>query len=907
MAREVAEALAERASVTPAGGSAWSGADNTAWNRCEIETSALVVLALERAMPSSPRIADGVAHLLAARPWYPVRARGMALAAIARWQGETEPARERVRVHVAIEGLDERMLDLDPEKPGLSIRLAVPDAAPRTVRVVLRLEGGGKPSFGVVLSGFTTEVVARGEARGRAGARMLRHDYFAPAPLHRGRELVEGFSVLSHFDRPWVNPLRTLELGRTTHVTVDVIAPVRDAEQSARAEWGVLEIPLPAGTSLLEGSLQGEVLAWREEAGRLVLQLGALDSWRQLSYTLVGTSPGKWKPLPPTLWRAFDPGILAVGEPIAFEVLARGERSTEARRPTPDELYSLGTRAWEEGDHELARTTLASLWETYGGLLSQDPARETVRILFLASVERGDTRPVVQFFELLKERYPELTIPFDKVFAVGRAYRALEDHERATLVFRAIIEETFGKDLKLVGTLEAQNELAGALEVLERLWLEYPDLPSVVETQLAYADKLFEYARSETLSPSLRRAGFDRGRLAGTGLRSLERFLTLYSHDPLAPEAALALVSEELELEHHERAAALAGEMAPLYAEPRYQDAFRYSRAVALWYVGQDDAALALLEGIAAGTWTDAAGIEHPSANRDLALYILGQIHHARRESKSASEYYERVANLFVDAREALAGFREKALSLEEVTTARRGEKVELTITHKNIAQAELLVYGVDLMTLTLREKNLSRVTAVNLAGIAPTLKTTVELPATDPLRPSETSVELGLDEPGAYLVICRGGELFASGLVLVSDIELEVSEEPAAGRVRVEALDAADGHYLRGVDVRVIGSGNGSFLSGKTDPRGLYVAEGVRGASTVIARQGERHYAFHRGPEIAQAELIPERTREGLEQRQDYLQNVFELNEGNGQYRQQRLQEEIQRDRGGVQLKQLK
>jgi hypothetical protein len=316
---------------------------------------------------------------------------------------------------------------------------------------------------------------------------QLRYDY-----TRRRRRIAArksgGFPPSCRFENQRSNPLRTLELGRTANVTIDVLAPGSNAGQETRADWGVLEIPLPAGTSLLEASLQGEFLGWREEAGRIVVQLGPLENWRQIVYTLVGTSAGKWKPLPPTLWRAFDPGILAVGEPIAFEVLARGERSTEARRPTPDELYTLGTRAWEEGDHELARTTLASLWESFGSLLAQDPARETVRILFLASIERGDTRSIVQFFELLKERYPELTIPFDKVFAVGRAYRTLEDHERATLVFRAIIEETFGKDLKLVGTLESQDELAGALQVLERC-NEYPDLPSVVETQLAYADK----------------------------------------------------------------------------------------------------------------------------------------------------------------------------------------------------------------------------------------------------------------------------------------------------------------------------------------------------------------------------------------------------------------------------------
>ena len=121
------------------------------------------------------------------------------------------------------------------------------------------------------------------------------------------------------------------------------------------------------------------------------------------------------------------------------------------------------------------------------------------------------------------------------------------------------------------------------------------------------------------------------------------------------------------------------------------------------------------------------------------------------------------------------------------MTSARPQTAVELEIEHKNIAEAELLVYRVDLLTLYLREKNLSSITSVNLAGISPTLRLNVELSGEADWKPATHTVRLPLDTPGAYLVICRGDELFTSGLVLVSSLELSVREDPVSGRLRVQ------------------------------------------------------------------------------------------------------------------------
>jgi hypothetical protein len=102
--------------------------------------------------------------------------------------------------------------------------------------------------------------------------------------------------------------------------------------------------------------------------------------------------------------------------------------------------------------------------------------------------------------------------------------------------------------------------------------------------------------------------------------------------------------------------------------------------------------------------------------------------------------------------------------------------------------------------------------------------------------------------DEGAYLVVCRGENLYASGLVLVSPLALEVQEDATSGRVRVTVKDVTTEKYADDVQVKVIGSANSEFISGDTDLRGLFIADGIQGTSTVIAAVDENRYAFFRG-----------------------------------------------------------
>jgi alpha-2-macroglobulin len=211
-----------------------------------------------------------------------------------------------------------------------------------------------------------------------------------------------------------------------------------------------------------------------------------------------------------------------------------------------------------------------------------------------------------------------------------------------------------------------------------------------------------------------------------------------------------------------------------------------------------------------------------------------------------------------------------------------------------------------------LRERSLSNVAGVQLSGIAPLVQRTVKLESGVDLRDRKTTVALDLKDAGAYLVMVRAGEQFASGLVLISDLALEVDSDTDDGRVRVQVMDQATGAFERDVDVRVIGSANEEFVSGRTDPRGLFVADGIMGSGTVIARAGDRRYAFRRGvaglpvqggqDRSPSAGVFHEKNKNA-----EYFGNVRNFNVDNRAQRQVNFDKELRRERKGLQVQQVK
>ena len=80
------------------------------------------------------------------------------------------------------------------------------------------------------------------------------------------------------------------------------------------------------------------------------------------------------------------------------------------------------------------------------------------------------------------------------------------------------------------------------------------------------------------------------------------------------------------------------------------------------------------------------------------------------------------------------------------------------------------------------------------------------------------------------------------------------MQEDAPSGQVRVTVKNVLKDSYISEVRAKAIGSRNDDFVSGATDLRGVFVAQGVRGTSTVIAETDAGRYAFFRG----QTELGP-------------------------------------------------
>ena len=81
-------------------------------------------------------------------------------------------------------------------------------------------------------------------------------------------------------------------------------------------------------------------------------------------------------------------------------------------------------------------------------------------------------------------------------------------------------------------------------------------------------------------------------------------------------------------------------------------------------------------------------------------------------------------------------------------------------------------------MQLYLTRRNLNGIAGIDLAGITPLVEKTVTLGDGADYGDKAKSIDLPLTKDGAYLVMLRGENLYASGIVLVSPIEIEVLED---------------------------------------------------------------------------------------------------------------------------------
>ena len=798
----------------------WEGGCKTIWLNDTDETTAMVLLALAETKPSAKATTAAADSLLRARGCfgfpYP-RAHGPAVAALSIWFSQGLPQATDLEIAVVVNGKEIGAVKAIATL-GQNL-LPVPGDLLKSDKnlVEFKMKGRGRYTYAATLFGFSPTVKPTENV-----TPMLDRVQYFHAPLeYRGKPIGAGSS----------SPVKNLENGQRVHVVLSGNGWYNhDGRHTA-------EIALPPGCRLDESSFSadGENVTGREIRESTITFF--FGNWlRSVNFDLTGYAPGKFRLLPPVIHELGNPSFMTIGSVTELTVLATGQKSPDAYEMNDGEQYALGKCYFDDGDLASALEHLSTVHKNNPRYNESELARMLLWIH--TSPKFYEARKIVDLFEVLRERYPSLEIPFDKIFVVGRAYTDIREFERSWLVYRAVMATSFNNDSAISAVLEDEGRFLGSIDFQERIWREYPDSAEVVSSYFALSQLLYQKAPKAHELPKEDKIQPEKIAMLKRTANLLFSFLAMSPKDPLAPEAGFSLANCLLTLKNYPLVVALGNEFARHYQDSPLAPGFQYMVALGLFWQNQYGEALAAARIVADGD----------SKDRDFARYILGQIYHAESKPKEAIDWYGKVKGLYPDAAEAIAYFEKKSIALDEVSVVKPGQPVEITLKYRNLKEASLQVYRVDLMKLYLQQKNLSAITSVQLAGIQPEHEQTTALGNGQDYVEKERKVALPLKDEAAYLIICRGDDLFTSGMVLITPLKIEVQEDSASGRVRANVLDTLKGGYRPDVHVKAIGSADTEFRSGETDLRGLFVADNVHGKATVIAREGESRYAFFRG-----------------------------------------------------------
>ncbi|MFQ5733788.1 MAG: alpha-2-macroglobulin family protein, partial [Planctomycetaceae bacterium] len=703
------------------------------WMRSSVELRALYLLALQAVTPADKRVGPLADWLLAARHgsrWRPEKANGPAIAALAEWFARAKFVSEKYTLNVIVNGGLVKKIEVDPSKDG-SRRLQVPakllvKGKGKQQKITFDMTGRGRFSYSVVLGGF---VPAEKLKNTTADWKIARH-YEPAARMFDGKPVPRGFGILTaehQRTKRFRNPLTQLPLGERGEVTLRLTrsgnAPRRDGER----EYLVITEPIPAGCSVASDSITGGFERYEILPGAITFYVGERASVADIRYTLVGYLPGTFRAAPTVARSFYQPSRIAVAGIKPLDTLARGEKSKDKYRLSPVELFELGKRYAGKRQFKEADKHLTQLFSNYG--LRQSVFGEVVKLLFRTSLEVKNDAAIVEFFEIIKERYPEEVINFDEILQTADAYRKLGEYERAYLVFRSTIEASFERESQIAGFLDDRGEFLRSVQIMEELLADYPAESYVATATYALAQEVYGKSAEVAGNKKLRDRGLTKADLIGANVKMLDHFLSTWPKDPAVDQAAFAMANSYLDLEDYKGAAARCEKFAQRYPKSKLLDSFWYVIGYSRFALGRHDDALKMCRKVAETKRRDPdTGVEVAAANKWQAIYIMGQVYHSLGKPANAITEYTRVKNRFPDAKQSIEFFTRKAIKLPEVSTIKPGDAAKVTLDFRNVATANVKVYRIDLLKFGLMQRNLNRITAINLAGIRPFHELTLNL-----------------------------------------------------------------------------------------------------------------------------------------------------------------------------------
>ncbi len=830
------------------------------WMRNPAELQAMYLLALQEVRPNHPDVSKLAKSLMSARVgsrWPVEKSNGPAIAALASWHSRAQHESEKYTLTVAVNDQEIETLTIDPAKDG-SRRIEIPAEVLRSEepqRIEFQLDGRATFSYSAVLTGF----VAADKITSTTKTWTVSRRYEPAQQIFDGRTVPRGFNVVNGSYRSFANPLTQIPVGERGEVTLFPRRHEVTSRAGEQYDYLVLTEPIPAGCSVLDGSVTGGFERFEIQPGQITFYIGAQRYPSDIRYTLLGYVPGTYRAAQSILRSFYEPSKFAVSKVKQIDVLPSGSKTADEYKLTPDELYYLGEKQFAKGDHSAAHSHLTELYENWR--LDADKFKNTVRWLFLSSLTKNDHGDTVNYFEVLKEKLPDVELSFENILSVAKSYREIGEYERGYLVYRATVEGSFERESQVAGFLNARGEFIRGVQAMERLLRDYPAESYVATATYALAQETYRRAPTSNDDEKLKATGLTRVHLIRGAIEMLDHFITTWPEDPADDQASFALATALIDLEKYDAAITRSEKYAQRYPNSRLLDSFWYMIGYSHFELQRPEQALEMCRKVAEATFpVPETGGVRTADNRWEAIYIMGQIYHSLGNAANAIAEYTKVRERFVDAAEAIRFFSRQEISLDEVTAIKPDEAKKVELKFRNIAEAAIKVYRIDLMKFGLMQRNLDQITAINLAGIKPYHEETVKLGDGKDFRDRTRELDLPLKEEGAYLIVCRGENLYTSGLALISPLELSVQEDATSGRVRVSVKNSSDDQFVNDVHVKVIGAANEDFVSGDTDLRGLFIADDIQGTSTVIAVSDSDRYAFYRGDVPLQG-ILPEPT----------------------------------------------
>ncbi|PIX39423.1 MAG: hypothetical protein COZ56_17645 [Armatimonadetes bacterium CG_4_8_14_3_um_filter_58_9] len=880
------------------------------WGGDRVEVTALALLALVKANVKSEAAPDLVKWLWAQRRgngWASPPANTAAIRALAEHALLSPVTSDRFTLAVRVNGKEIRKLEVAGTANTETIDVPADLIDKGQVLVDFGFSGRGQYAYSCVLTGFSEQVK---EEEGE-GFQVWRN-YYHPPIEYRGKRMKSGISTVDT-DRGWENPSKEVIAGRQVVVSGHWLTS-RDFFPGG---YIVMEEPLPAGCGVVEGTIVGSFERFDKQPGKLVFYFRSENrrySSGQYRYELYGSLPGDYRALPAKVYSYGQPDLYRFADDQrTLKVLSRDEKLSDTYRMSPDESYSLGKALFDDNKFEESEKRLTDFFDTYR--VRPEPAKDTARMLFTIALKTGNAAGTVRFFEVLNERFPDYVVPFADIVRVAKAYREMGESERQVQVCRAIAETSFDVESRIGGVLNQEGEFEASVAFVRDLCLTYPDLPKVEEA--FYSLSQFMYGKAAKIDEQMKKLGITKESLIRRALQQIRNFLALHPKQPLTEEATFSLLNAHVDLEQYDEAARLAEAAQKRYPNSQSMDDYQYIRALAAFLGQRFDESLALCEELASRTYPQADGTQAESSYKTLALFITAQVFHARGNADEALIYYERVKEQFSDAKASMEYFQRTGLRLPEVTVVSGGQPAEVKLIYRNLKEADVKVYRVDLLKFYQVHRSLANIANMKLTGIKPVYEHSITLESGNAMKDKELTLAIPADTPGAYFVLVStpGAEgtpgVLSSGVALRTDLKVEVQEDANSGQVRVNVVNASTGSSVPKAEVWVTGSEITEFRKGTTDLRGVMVAENIRGKATVIAsKKGDvgNQYAFHRGETVLQPGQLEEANRrktaspsKQLEFKDEATRQLRMMNEANQIQRADQFEQQLKGgDRGG-------